>query len=68
MPRQQKNKRWRPAFETRAKTLLLKETAGSKTRKIAEPATDDNRARTTTHDHIHGGDILQNVYDKGLFW
>ena len=41
--------------------LLLKETAGSKTHKIAEPATDDNGARTTTQDHIQGRNILQHV-------
>ena len=59
-PTQKKDVAWQSTFET-AEILLLKERAGSKTRKIAEPATDDDWVSTATQDHIQGGDILQDV-------
>jgi hypothetical protein len=45
-----------------ASDLLIEEiNAGSKTAKTKEPAATG--ARTGTQDHIHGGDILQDVLD-----
>lgn len=42
--------------------LLIEEiNSGSKTAKNEEPAATG--ARTATQDHIHGGDILQDVLD-----